>query len=94
MKRIAIVAHGLDDGGAERVAALLANQFLHMGNEVLFVAAYSPKREYVLDEGIEYTYIETSKKTDIAKCLTEQKKLNMLWQAIGRTLLFHLSSMR
>lgn len=75
MKRIAIVAHGLDDGGAERVAALLANQFLHMGNEVLFVAAYSPKREYVLDEGIEYTYIETSKKNRYCKMLDRAKKI-------------------
>ena len=58
MKRIAIVAHGLSDGGAERVAALLANKLYERGNKVLFIAAYSSERVYKLSEGIDYVYIE------------------------------------
>lgn len=59
MKRIAIVAHGLNDGGAERVAALLANKLFEKGNRVLFIAAYSSERIYKLTDGIEYTYIKS-----------------------------------
>lgn len=58
MKRIAIVAHGLSDGGAERVAALLANKLFERGNRVLFIAAYSNERVYKLSDGVDYIYIE------------------------------------
>ena len=40
MKKVAIVAQGLGDGGAERVASILANG-LSKYYTVLFVAAYS-----------------------------------------------------
>jgi len=61
MKRIAIVAHGLSDGGAERVAALLANKLFERGNRVLFIAAYSNERVYKLSDGVDYIYIEKGK---------------------------------
>lgn len=57
MKRVAIVAHGLSDGGAERVAALLANHFAESGYSVHFIAAYSPAREYPLHSDVSYVYI-------------------------------------
>ena len=57
MKRIAIIAHGLSDGGAERVAALLSNKLHQQGYEILLIAAYSMERVYNLSEGIEYKYI-------------------------------------
>lgn len=55
--RIAIVAHGLSDGGAERVASVVANYYAQKGNDVLYIAAYSPKKEYVLNNSIKYVYI-------------------------------------
>ena len=44
MKKVAIVAQGLGDGGAERVASILANG-LSKYYTVLFVAAYSSDKE-------------------------------------------------
>ena len=52
MKRIAIVAHGLGDGGAERVASFLANQFHRHSFQVLFLCVYSQEKVYQLDAGI------------------------------------------
>lgn len=60
MKKIAIVAHGLSGGGAERVASILANYFDDNGYEVLYIAAYSSKREYELSSNIAYEYIDVS----------------------------------
>ncbi|NLI20044.1 MAG: glycosyltransferase family 4 protein [Clostridiales bacterium] len=54
MMKIAVIAHGLSSGGAERVAAILANRLAARGHEVLFLAAYSPEREYALDRRIRY----------------------------------------
>lgn len=55
--RIAIVAHGLSDGGAERVASLVANHYAQMGHAVLFLAVYSDSKVYSLDERITYQYV-------------------------------------
>ena len=57
MKKVAIVAQGLGDGGAERVASILANG-LSKYYTVLFVAAYSSDKEYVLNDHVQYTYDE------------------------------------
>lgn len=54
--RIAVIAHGLSDGGAERVASLVANHYAQKGHAVLFIAAYSPVRVYPLDERVTYVY--------------------------------------
>lgn len=58
MKRIAIIAHGLGDGGAERVASLLANHYHSIGMKVLFIAIYHAKREYSIHPEIEYRYVD------------------------------------
>lgn len=68
--RIAIVAHGLSNGGAERVSSLVANHFARVGHQVLFVAAYSPERVYPLDEAVAYVYINGDYKNKLRKGLS------------------------
>lgn len=58
MKKIAVIAHGLSGGGAERVASIIANHFAENNYAVLFIAAYSREREYFLDERIKYIYLD------------------------------------
>lgn len=79
MKRIAVIAHGLSDGGAERVAALLANQLAADGNAVLFVAAYSPVRVYPLRQDVTYTYIDRHFENKALKLLERTVKI---WKEI------------
>lgn len=55
--RIAMAVHGLSNGGAERVAALVANHYARVGHEVLFLAVYSPEKVYPLDPAVEYRYV-------------------------------------
>lgn len=69
MKRIAIIAHGLSDGGAERVASMLANGYAQKGHAVLYLAALCPDKEYPLDERVEYRYIEVPKCTKATRFL-------------------------
>lgn len=57
MKRIAIISHGLSNGGSERVASILANHFAEDGNEVLFIAVHSPEKEYKLNDNVTYVYV-------------------------------------
>lgn len=76
MKKIAIVAHGLSNGGAERVAALLANKFVELGNEVLFIAVYSEKREYKLEEKVKYKYINVKAKNRLIKLIKRTKSID------------------
>ena len=47
--RIAIISHGLSDGGAERVASIVANHYAAQGHDVLYLAVLSPEREYQLE---------------------------------------------
>ena len=81
MKKIVIVAHGLSDGGAERVAANLANNFAKQGNEVSFIAAYSSDKQYKLEDKIEYKYIDTKEKNKFLKLL---KRSIMIKKEINR----------
>ena len=60
MKRVSVVAQGLNDGGAERVASLLANYFANQGYQVQFIAAYNKEREYYLSDKIELCFVETN----------------------------------
>lgn len=55
--RIAMAVHGLSNGGAERVAALVANHYADVGHDVLFLAVYSPERVYALNPAVEYQYV-------------------------------------
>lgn len=62
LKKIAIVAQGASEGGAERVATLLANYLANKKYEVYFYAVYSGKREYYIDERVNYHYCNTKAK--------------------------------
>ena len=75
MKRIAVIAHGLSGGGAERVAAMLANYFAERQYTVLFVAAYSSEREYELDRRIEYIYIDCASPNHVIRMISRSFKI-------------------
>jgi glycosyltransferase involved in cell wall biosynthesis len=57
---VVVIANGLNCGGAERVASLLANYLDEKGYEVSFIAVYSDVREYALNERIAFIYIKKS----------------------------------
>lgn len=75
MKRIAVIAHGLAGGGAERVASIVSNYLAEHGYKVLFVAAYSKEREYELNPDIEYITIETKSKNGMARLIERSLKV-------------------
>lgn len=80
MKRVAIIAHGLSDGGAERVASILANHYAHQGYAVLYLAVLCPDREYPLDERVTYRYISVPKCTKITRFLRRSAEIDrQLW---------------
>jgi len=68
--RIVIIAHGLSDGGAERVASLVANNYAQTGNAVLFIAAYSPEKVYHLNESVEYLYINENSSNKVNRLIS------------------------
>ncbi len=57
-KRIAVISHSAGNGGAERVATLVANNFVKEGHDVSFYAIHSDLREYYLDEKVKYEYCD------------------------------------
>lgn len=74
-KRIAIVVNGLSGGGAERVAALLANGLYSKGYDVLFIAAFSAEKEYPLSDGVHYVYIDPKAEGKIGKYVNRTVKI-------------------
>lgn len=78
MKKIAIVSHGLSNGGAERVAALLANKIAEKGNKVLFIAAYSSEKEYILNSKVNYCYIKPKCKNRIIKLIHRSRDIDLI----------------
>lgn len=74
--RIAVVAHGLSNGGAERVASIVANHYARQGHNVLFIAAYSPGKVYSLEAAVEYTYIQSKYTDKIRKGLDKSLMVN------------------
>ncbi len=56
-KIISVFSPGLSGGGAERVASIITNELYMRGYYVYFVAAFSPQREYALNDGVKYKYI-------------------------------------
>lgn len=56
MKKISMIAHGLSDGGAERVESILANFLVERGYDVQFIAALTGNRVYELDERAHYFF--------------------------------------
>ncbi len=66
MKRIVVIAQGLSDGGAERIASVIANHFSFIGHKVLYIAVYNEKKEYPLDEKIMYRFVNAQGKGRLA----------------------------
>lgn len=74
--RIAIIAHGLSDGGAERVASLLANSYAQKNHEVLFIAAYSEEKVYPLDEQVRYVFLGGQYQNKITRLIGRSVRIN------------------
>lgn len=75
MCRITVIAHGLGNGGAERVASILANGLSKKGNEVQYIAVYNGIINYELDENIEYIYVNEEQSNKVVKYYKRSKKI-------------------
>lgn len=80
MKKIVIIAHGLSDGGAERVASILANFCSRNGIDVTYICAYRNvnnvnREEYVLDENIKIKYIEVNERHHFLRFISRNQKI-------------------
>ncbi len=93
MKKIAVIAHGLSGGGAERVASILANYFAEQGHEVLFVAVYSPERVYELNSKIKYVYLDTKINNGNINMLLRSFLLRKVVKKFGADIAFSLITM-
>ena len=58
--KIAIVVQGLGGGGAERIAALLADYLVQKKHDVVLIAVYSKEKNYPLNPEVQYEAIETT----------------------------------
>lgn len=83
MKRIAIIAHGLSDGGAERVASMVANFYAQRGHAVLYLAVLCPDKEYPLDERVTYHYISVPKCTRATRFLRRSLEIDRQLRSFG-----------
>ncbi len=75
ISNIAIISPGLANGGAEKVASILTNYFSEKGYNVFFVAVYSEKREYLLNNNIKYYFVKTDKTNRLSKLFDRNKKI-------------------
>lgn len=87
-KKIAVIAHGLSGGGAERVAATLANYLFEQGHTVLFVAAYSGVKEYELSEKIQYCFIKTRALSGTLRMIDRSIKIQHVVRQFGADVVF------
>lgn len=78
-KTIAIVAQGLNGGGAERVASIIAN-YIYERKEynVIFVCAYNDIIEYDINENIKIEFIHTNKKNGIFRLIDRNRKIKKI----------------
>lgn len=88
MKKIAIVAQGLNNGGAERVASILANYMSKRGYETLFIAVYSEKREYYLEKNIQFVFLESKEKNKVTRLLSRNRKVYDVLKEFGAEVVF------
>lgn len=75
MRKIAIIAHGLNNGGAEKVASILANYFDERGYDVLYIAVYNDKKDYHLNDNIKVTYITARNKNVTYRFISRNKQI-------------------
>lgn len=71
--KIAIIAHGLSDGGAERVASILANNLVNNNYTILFICAYNSKFEYRIDEKIRIRTIQATSDSRLVRFIQRNK---------------------
>lgn len=83
MKRVAIIAHGLSDGGAERVASMVANYYAQKGYAVLYLAALCADREYPLDERVEYRYVSVPPCSKVTRVLRRSWAIDKMIRDFG-----------
>lgn len=88
MKKIAVISNGLSGGGAERVASILANYFDDKGYSVLFVAAYSPDKEYRLNDDVQYAYIDVKSTNSMLRLIERSRKLTRTIKSFGADVVF------
>lgn len=58
---------GLSNGGAERVASILANNLASIGYKVLYLCVYSKVIEYEIDTSVEIRFLEINKGNFLSK---------------------------
>lgn len=75
IERVAIVAHGAQNGGVGRVSSILANSLVSKGYKVLYIAFIYNQIDYEIDERIEYVALETKSRNIITKFLERNIKI-------------------
>lgn len=73
--RIAVISHGASGGGSERVCTLIANNLVTKGYDVFFYAIHSDKREYYIDERVQYVYGDSKGAYKLIRFLKRTLKL-------------------
>jgi GalNAc-alpha-(1->4)-GalNAc-alpha-(1->3)-diNAcBac-PP-undecaprenol alpha-1,4-N-acetyl-D-galactosaminyltransferase len=74
-KKILIVSHGIGDGGAQRVTAMLVNGFFDKGYDVRVVTSAPSDNEYKLKDGVEYYPIIAGQKHTVERVLYRIKEI-------------------
>lgn len=69
MKRVAIVAQGLSNGGAEKVASIIANYLASHQYDILFICAYSKVKEYNINIAIKVINLDNFGNNKILKAI-------------------------
>ena len=88
MKKVAIVAQGLSNGGAERVASILANHFISKGYDTLFISVYNDDRQYFLDKRIKITNIKSRRKNKLFRLIDRNIKIYRELKKFGADTIF------
>lgn len=88
VKKIIIIAHGLSDGGAEKVASILASYMSQRGFAVTYVCAYRNvnninREEYCLDSQICLKYVEVGEKNHLFRFLERNYRIYKIVKEIN-----------
>lgn len=83
MKKIVIVAQGLNGGGAERVSSILANYLYDKGYEVMFIGVYNDIKKYYLNSSIRLEFIHTKFKSNFIRLVDRNIKVLKLIKKYG-----------
>lgn len=75
MSKIVFVAHGLGNGGAERVASILASNFAERGYEVTYLAVYNNNITYSLDDRVDYQYLDINNANKFSRFIRRSHRI-------------------